>query len=45
MKTSNRMVITGCGTMTAKGMSSQLGVSSEMDMHIEGVDDYLENDI
>jgi len=45
MKTSNGKVLSGCGTMTAKEMPSQLGVNSEMDMHIEGVDDYLENDL
>lgn len=45
MKTSNGKVLSGCGTMTAKEMPSQLGINSEMDMHIEGVDDYLENDL
>ena len=45
MKTSNGKVLSGCGTMTAKEMSSQLGVSSEMDMHIEGVNDYFESDL
>ncbi len=45
MKTSNGKVLSGCGTMTAKEMPSQLGINSEMDMHIEGVDDYVENDL
>ena len=45
MKESNGKVLSGCGTMTAKEAASQLGVNSEMDMHIEGVDDYLENDL
>jgi hypothetical protein len=45
MKTSNGKVLSGCGTMTAKEMPSQLGVSSEMDINIEGVDDYLESDV
>ena len=45
MKTSNGKVLSGCGTMTAKEMPSQLGVNSEIDMHIEGLDDYLENDL
>ena len=31
--------------MTAKEMPSQRGISSEMEMKIEGVDDYLENDL
>ena len=43
MKTSNGKVLSGCGTMTAKEMASLLGVNSEMDMHIEGVDDYFES--
>ena len=45
MKTFNGKVLSGCGTMTAKEMPSQLGVSSEMDMHIEGIDDYFESDL
>jgi hypothetical protein len=45
MKTSNGKVLSGCGTMTAKEMPAHLGVSSEMDIHIEGVDDYLESDL
>ena len=45
MKTSNGKVLSGCGTMTAKESPSQLGINSEMEIHIEGVDDYLENDL
>lgn len=45
IKTSKNKVLTGCGTMTAKEMPSQLGISSEMDMQIEGLDDYVENDL
>ncbi len=45
MKTSNGKVLSGCGTMTAKEMPAQLGVNSEMDMHIEGLDDYFESDL
>ena len=45
MKTSNGKVLSGCGTMTAKEMSSQLGIASEMNIHIEGMDDYFENDL
>lgn len=30
--------------MTAKELPSQLGINSEIDLHIEGVDDYVEND-
>ncbi len=45
MKTSNGKLISGCGTMTAKEMRSPLGISSEMDIHIDGEDDYFESDI
>ena len=45
MKTSDGTVLSGCGTMSAKEMASQLGVNSEMNMHIEGYDDYVENDL
>jgi hypothetical protein len=45
MKTSYGKVLSGCGTMTAKKVPSQLGVNSEIDMHIEGLDDYLESDL
>ncbi len=45
IKTSNGKVLSGCGTMIAKEIPSQLGVKSEMDMHIEGLEDYLENDL
>jgi len=45
IKTSKGKVLSGCGTMTAKEMPSQLGISSEMDMQIEGLDDYVENDL
>jgi hypothetical protein len=45
MKTSNGKILSGCGTMSAKEMPSQLGVTSEMDIHIEGLDDYFESDL
>jgi hypothetical protein len=45
MKTSNGKVLSGCGTMTAKELPSQLGVNSEIDMHIEGLADYFESDL
>jgi len=45
MKTSNSKLLSGCGTMTAKEMRSQLGISSEMDIHVEGVDEYFESDL
>ena len=45
IKTSKGKVLSGCGTMTAKEMPSQLGISSEMDMQIEGLDDFVENDL
>ncbi|MCL4430335.1 MAG: hypothetical protein M1167_06240 [Chloroflexi bacterium] len=45
MKTSNGKVLSGCGTMTAKETPAQPGITSEMDMHIEGLDDYFESDL
>jgi hypothetical protein len=45
MKTSNGKVFSGCGTMTAKELPSKLGVSSDVNVHIEGLDDYVENDL
>jgi hypothetical protein len=45
IKTSKGKVLSGCGTMTAKEMPSQLGISSEMNIQIEGLDDYVENDL
>ncbi len=45
MKTSDGKVLSGCGTMTAKETPSKLGINSEMNMHIEGYDDYVENDL
>jgi hypothetical protein len=45
MKESNGKVLSGCGIMTAMEIASQRGISSEMEMKIEGVDDYLENDL
>lgn len=45
MKESNVKVLSGCGIMTAKEIASQRGISSEMEIKIEGVDDYLENDL
>ena len=45
MKASDGKVVSGCGTMTAKEMPGRLGVKSEMNMYIEGVDDYVENDL
>ncbi len=45
MKPSNVKGSPGCGTMTAYEMTSQLGVDLEMDLYIEGLDDYYESDI
>jgi len=45
VKKSNSKVLSGCGTMTAKEMPAQQGINSEMDMHIEGLDDYVKNDL
>lgn len=44
MKTSDK-VATGCGTMIAKEVASGFGISAELDMHIEGYDDYFEHDL
>jgi len=45
MKTSNGKLLSDCGTMTAKELPAKIGINSEMDRHIEGIDDYLESDI
>jgi len=44
MKTSDDKIVSGCGEMTAVEIA-ELGVNSELNMHIEGYDDYLENDL
>jgi hypothetical protein len=45
MKMPDDKVVAGCGTMTAKETVSGLAVSSEMNMHLEGYDEYLEVDL
>jgi hypothetical protein len=45
MKESNGKVLSGCGIMIAKEIASQSGISSKMEMKIEVVDDYLEDDL
>jgi hypothetical protein len=44
MKTANHKVVSGCGEMSAVEIV-QLGVNSSFNMHIEGYDDYFENDL
>ncbi len=44
MKTSNNNVVSGCGDMTAEEIAD-LGVNSEIETHIEGYEDYYENDM
>jgi len=44
MKTSDNNVVSGCGDMTAVEIAD-LGVSSEIETHIEGYEDYYENDL
>ncbi len=44
MKTNDDRVVSGCGDMTAEEIA-MLGVNSEIETHIEGYEDYYENDI
>jgi len=44
MKTSDDKVVSGCGDMTAIEIA-ELGVNSEIETHIEGYEDYYENDM
>jgi hypothetical protein len=44
MKTSGGKIASGCGEMSAMEIVN-LGVNSSMNMHIEGYDDYYENDL
>ena len=44
MKTDNDKVVSGCGDMTAVEIF-ELGVNSEINTHIEGYEDYYENDL
>ena len=43
MKTADGKVASGCGEMTAVEITS--GINSELNMHLEGYDDYYENDL
>src|SRR5512133_3172704 len=43
MKTSEDKVVAGCGEMTA--VEIQSGINSEINCHIEGYEDYYENDL
>jgi hypothetical protein len=44
MKTSNDRIVSGCGEMTAVEIRD-VGINSEIDTHIEGYEDYYENDV
>jgi hypothetical protein len=44
LKTSDDKVVSGCGDMTAVEIT-ELGVNSEIETHIEGYEDYYENDM
>ena len=44
MKTGDDNVVSGCGDMTAVEIAD-LGVNSEIETHIEGYEDYYENDM
>jgi hypothetical protein len=44
MKTNDDKVVSGCGDMTAVEIA-EIGVNSEIDTHIEGYEDYYENDM
>ena len=44
MKASEEKIVSGCGEMTAVEIRD-VGINSEIDAHIEGYDDYYENDL
>ena len=44
MKTSEDKVVSGCGEMSAVEIAD-IGINSEIDTHIEGYEDYYENDL
>jgi len=44
MKTSDGKVVSGCGDMTALEVA-ELGINSEIETHMEGYEDYYENDL
>jgi hypothetical protein len=44
LKTTEDKIVTGCGEMTAVEIP-QAGINSEINTHIEGYDDYYENDL
>ena len=44
LKTSDDKIVTGCGEMTAVEIPLA-GINSEINTHIEGYDDYYENDL
>ncbi|MGD6852595.1 MAG: hypothetical protein ACQCN6_11100 [Candidatus Bathyarchaeia archaeon] len=43
LKTGEDKVVAGCGEMTAE--ETEPGINSEIDTHIEGYEDYFENDL
>ena len=44
MKVSEDKIVSGCGEMTAVEVENS-GINSEIDTHIEGYEDYFENDL
>jgi len=44
MKVSEEKIVSGCGEMTAVEIRD-VGINSEIDAHLEGYDDYYENDL
>jgi len=44
MKANEEKIVSGCGEMTAVEIR-EAGINSEIDAHIEGYDDYYENDL
>ncbi len=45
MKMDNGTILSGCGTMVAKEVASGLGVSTEIDLDIDGYGFYAEHDL
>ncbi|MGD6933539.1 MAG: hypothetical protein ACQCN5_04975 [Candidatus Bathyarchaeia archaeon] len=43
LKIPNYKTLTGCGTLIAKILDSNLGISTQMDLHVEESEDYFED--
>jgi hypothetical protein len=44
LKTSDEKIVSGCGEMSAVEISN-VGINSEINTHVEGYDDFYENDL